>query len=153
MCRSGHNSLLCRVGLSYRITAGNWRTRCVTHLQRLSDIQSIRGLNVVALRQVTKIVPGDPGDIKKRIAFFNGVRTATAVATFRNIPILAIVDNTSVFHLHGLLGDGLNMRRLCRRTLHRLNLRCLRSGRRRPHLRRRRNQHARTVIRRSITID
>lgn len=107
-------------------------------------------LNIVALSKVTEIVASNPGDIEKRVAFFHGVCTA-AITAFRNVPILTVVDDSSVFHLYRLLSywlHRLDLRLLSSLNLwllYRLNLRLLRC-RRRPHFRRRRNQHTRIGI-------
>lgn len=93
--------------------------------------------------QIAEIVPGNPGDVKKRITLFHGVSTAASIATFRNIPILAIVYNSPIFHLHGLFRDRLSLHGLRYRTLNGLNLRRLlrRLLRRRAHFWRRCDQH------------
>ena len=114
------------ISLSYGVTTSDWRTGCIANLQCLSDFQTIRRGNVITLREVTEIVPGDPRDIKQRITTFNGVGTAAGVAAFRNIAILAVIDDMAVHRLNGLLCDGLDLRRLNGRTLYRLNLRLLR---------------------------
>ena len=143
LCRPGHNSLLCCIRLGDRISASNWRTGCVTNLQSLPYIQAIRGRNTVSLGQIAEIVPGNPGDVKKRITLFHGVSTATRIATFRNIPILAIVYDSPIFHLHGLFRDRLSLHGLRYRSLNGLNLRRLlrRLLRRRAHFWRRCDQH------------
>lgn len=101
------------------------------------------GRNTVSLGQIAEIVPGNPGDVKKRITLFHGVSTATRIATFRNIPILAIVYDSPIFHLHGLFRDRLSLHGLRYRTLNGLNLRRLlrRLLRRRAHFWRRCDQH------------
>lgn len=87
------------------------------------------------------IVASNPGDIEKRVAFFHGIGTA-AITAFRNVPILTVIDDASVFHLYRLLSYW----------LHWLDLRLLRC-RRRPHFRRRRNQHTRIGMCRRIAIN
>ena len=75
----------------------------------MTDIQAIRGRNVIALCEVTEIVPGNLGNIEKGIAFLNSIGTAARIATFRNVPILTVVHNTTVFHLHRLFRDRLDL--------------------------------------------
>ena len=91
------------------------------------------GPDVVALREVTEIVPGDPRNVEQRIAAFHGMGAATGVATFRNVPILAVIDYAAILGLETGLFNWLNLHWLCNRMLHRLNLWCL-LRRSRPHL-------------------
>ena len=157
MCRLDHNSLLCCVGLGNGISASDWRTGSITHLQGLTNVQRVWCLNIVALSKVTEIVASNPGDIEKCVAFFHGIGTA-AITAFRNVPILTVIDDASVFHLYRLLSywlHWLDLRLLSSLNLwllYRLNLRLLRC-RRRPHFRRRRNQHTRISICRRIAIN
>lgn len=148
---------LSRTGLGNGISASDWRTGSITHLQGLTNVQRVWCLNIVALSKVTEIVASNPGDIEKCVAFFHGVCTA-AITAFRNVPILTVVDDSSVFHLYRLLSywlHWLDLRLLSSLNLwllYRLNLRLLRC-RRRPHFRRRRNQHTRIGICRRIAIN
>lgn len=157
LCRLDHNSLLCCVGLGNGISASDWRTGSITHLQGLTNVQRVWCLNIVALSKVTEIVASNPGDIEKCVAFFHGIGTA-AITAFRNVPILTVIDDASVFHLYRLLSywlHWLDLRLLSSLNLwllYRLNLRLLRC-RRRPHFRRRRNQHTRIGICRRIAIN
>ncbi|STM37415.1 Uncharacterised protein [Escherichia coli] len=113
------NSLLCCVGLGNGISASDWRTGSITHLQGLTNVQRVWCLNIVALSKVTEIVASNPGDIEKCVAFFHGIGTA-AITAFRNVPILTVIDDASVFHLYRLLSYWLHWLDL--RLLSSLNL-------------------------------
>ncbi len=70
LCRLDHDSLLCCVGLGNGISASDWRTGSITHLQGLTNVQRVWCLNIVALSKVTEIVASNPGDIKSVSPFF-----------------------------------------------------------------------------------
>ena len=79
----------------------------------MPDSQAVRGCNAISLRQVTEIVPGNTGDIEQRITAFDRISISTGITTFRNIPILTIVNYTPILGLY----------RFADRVLHRSRLR------------------------------
>ena len=41
-----------------------WLAGCIANLQRLTDVQSVRCRDIIALRQVAEIVPGNPRNVE-----------------------------------------------------------------------------------------
>lgn len=140
----GHVSMVIGTDAYNFIASDFQRPLVVAGFEPLDLLQGVVMLveqKIAAHSKVTEIVASNPGDIEKRVAFFHGIGTA-AITAFRNVPILTVIDDASVFHLYRLLSYW----------LHWLDLRLLRC-RRRPHFRRRRNQHTRIGMCRRIAIN
>lgn len=97
--RRGRDATLRCVRCGNRIAACNRLASTVANLQRLADIQAVRGRDVVALRQIAEIIAGNPGDVEQRIAAFYGIGIAR-VTTFRNVLITAVVYDTAILRLN-----------------------------------------------------